>query len=164
MNPTVDSPQERDDKADALARDVRRFKIETRFLYVLACGLAAFAGFLSAELREVQRQQIEGRRLGSGVTCAFGGAIANAGRQVLMSAPEPQTPDQKRFEAFLVRNGYPPFAERQAAAKVAGRLYVASIAAEVEKQTGLRSVVVKKGPRAGTLDCDRLQRVTAIKR
>lgn len=96
----------------------------------------------------------EGRQLGSKVTCAFGSALAEAGRASISMGIAPITTErQRRYEAFLVAHGRPTFEQRVAAAKIAGKAYVTAIAQRVEKQTGAKGLVIRKGPRAGTLNC-----------
>jgi hypothetical protein len=46
IDPTPDTPLDRDHKAEALATDLRRFKWFTYALYAVACGLAILAALL----------------------------------------------------------------------------------------------------------------------
>lgn len=135
----------------SLDRKLRRRTLESRVLYAFAVALSVISASLYDELNEQGKQQREGRRLGVTVTCAFGGALAEAGRNVLTR---------------YARND----AERQAGVK-AGRLYTDDIAAAVVREllktqppVRIRGLVIRKGPRAGTLDCERLVRVVAAAR
>lgn len=121
-------------------------------------------------LERVDREQIEGRRAATEVICAFGGAISEAGRGVILaSAPPPEvvakwTPRQRRFERNLVQLGYPPLSERRVAAKIGGAAYVENIARQVEDATGVRGLVIEKGPDAGKLSCEKLREAAAIEK
>lgn len=60
--PHADTPQERDDKATDLAKDVRRFKFETRVLYVISVGLAVACFSLYDRLQDAQDSQASTQR------------------------------------------------------------------------------------------------------
>jgi hypothetical protein len=101
-----------------------------------------------------------GRRLSLSIICAFGGAVAEAGREVIShSVPTPVTPEQKAQNRALIKLGFPSYKERQEAAKLGGQLYVQSLSNKVEERTGITGLVVKKGPNAGSLNCVRLRNV-----
>lgn len=135
----------------SLDRKLRRRTLESRVLYAFAVALSVLSASLYDELTQQGEQQREGRRLGVTVTCAFGGALAEAGRNVLTR---------------YARND----AEVEAGRK-AGKLYTDDIAAAVEREliktqppVRIRHLVIEEGPRAGTLDCDRLVRSVAASR
>ncbi len=126
---------------------------------VLACANAiAIAGVVEA----LDRTN-EGRAVAAGIVCAFGSAIAEQGRGVInQSAMAPKTAQQRRFIRNLERMGYPSLDERVEAAKLGAQAYVDGIAAKVEQQTGITGLVIKRGEKAGTLDCGRLVHVSGI--
>lgn len=94
----------------------------------------------------------ESRKIATGVMCAFGSALADAGRATI-SGGDIQPPV---FARNLERLGLPPKSVRVAGAKTAGAAYVTAIVAAVEQQTGIKGFVRKDG----TLDCAKLQRAT----
>ena len=128
-------------------------RVFAAFLLLVAMSTAGIA----IAAKSYQQGQ-EARRLAVGATCAFGGAVAEAGRRVITSSAVPPKSDRaRRFNRPLESEGYPPLAERRDAAEIAGRAYVESIARAVEEQTGLKDLVVETGPDAGKLDCHRLE-------
>lgn len=138
--------------------------------YVLAAfvGLAiacAAAIYIAVEDKQSNLSRInEGRALALNVICAYGSAISEAGREVIAgSAREPLTPREKLFERNLQRLGYPPLGQRRQAARLGGAAYVENINRRVEERTGIEGLVIRKGPRAGSLNCDKLQRAAEIK-
>lgn len=102
----------------------------------------------------------EGRKVSSDAVCAFGSALAEAGRAVFdAAAAPPKDARARRFERELERIGYPPRDQRQGG----GQAYVDNIALRVATQTGIKGLVVKTGPNAGQLNCDRLQQAAKIR-
>lgn len=138
-------------------REARRSRRLVRLLLFLAAAYFAAGGYLvdrqnaktAAVIRDVAAQTAridaqndrinEGRKVSHSAVCAFGGAIAEAGRSIL---------DDEATAGRRPRG--------------AGQAYIDNIARRVELQTGIRGLVVQSGARAGTLDCDRLQRAAKI--
>lgn len=109
----------------------------TRRLATILAVLLTLAFMGIAYLGDRQNDRInEGRKVSHRAVCAFGGAIAEAGRVILDTA-----------------SGRPAGA---------GQAYVDDIARRVEQQTGITGLIVKRGPKAGTLNCDRLQAAANI--
>jgi hypothetical protein len=92
----------------------------------------------------------EGRRAAVNVTCATLSAVIESGRETLRAGAQIGPP---RFERGLTRMGLPPLADRQRAADLAATHYSKNIATEVERQSGVRGLVLPDG----RLDCSRLR-------
>lgn len=135
-----------------------RMKVPRRIFigYLLIVMVSVVSAGLSYKsYAEVQ----DGRRVSSDAVCAFGSALAEAGRAILdASAAPPKDARARRFERELERLGYPPRKLRQGA----GQAYIDSIATRVAAQTGVKGLVVKTGPTAGRLDCAKLRKAANI--
>lgn len=94
----------------------------------------------------------ESRRQGLAFTCATLSAVIDSGRLTILAGPRSISPE---LEAGLRPLGFPPLAERIAAAEVGAKIYAQRISEAVEKATNQRGLVRKDG----SLNCMRLQRV-----
>jgi hypothetical protein len=92
----------------------------------------------------------EGRRAAVNVTCATLSAVIESGRETLQAGAAIGPP---RFERELRRIGLPPLADRQRGADLAAARYSKGIATEVERQSGVKGLVLPDG----RLDCSRLR-------
>jgi hypothetical protein len=93
----------------------------------------------------------EGRRTGTGVSCAISNAIVKAGRGVILSSA---TVRPRKLEVNLMKLGLPRREARAIAARHAADAYAESIAVDVARVAGPSAKgVVRKD---GTLDCQAL--------
>lgn len=144
--------------------DGRARRVMIGVLAVLGMGSVLSNALALQAASQAQRDVAEGRAVALEVICTYGSAIGEAGRAVISaSAREPRTEREKRFEANLQRLGYPPLEQRRQAAKLGGAAYVEAINRRVEKETRIDDLVIEKGPRAGSLDCERLKEAAQIK-
>lgn len=129
----------------------RRWRDVFRDFFVAASIAAALVAILDVE--QTQRDVDEGRRLAQRVTCATLGAVIEQGRSTIEGGAY-ITP--REFERALVGLGLPPLEARIERANVAAQGYAEGIAFVVERESGVRGIV----RRDGTLDCDRLRKLT----
>jgi hypothetical protein len=141
--------------------DARWHHIWRDFVPLFALLIAAYAVFgvegkvdqatvNATTARQVAASQLEGRKTAVSITCGAISAVIEAGRTSITGGAVPPG----RFERNLVRLGYPPEAERKAAAKKAADAYSLSIAKAIERESGVQGIVSE----TGSLDCDRLRR------
>ena len=139
-------------------------------LAALSSLTSAYALRLSTQTQHDQREAQmennrrinEGRAIALNVICAYGGAISEAGRTVISGGGISGSPGNDRLEGFLRELGFPPAAKRKKLARAAGAAYVQNINRRVEEHTGIIGLVIEEGPRAGSLDCDRLAAAAAV--
>jgi hypothetical protein len=121
--------------------------------------LLLISGFLLLALVRSQDaidRQIEGRRIGSSITCSVISSVIEAGRDQILSSATPGPPN---FEANLRKLGYPPIKVRREAAQAAAHQYASRIAWRVKEASGLRGIIRKDG----TLNCPNLQKAVKVK-
>lgn len=99
----------------------------------------------------------EGRRVGTGFTCAALSAVSLAGRAVITSsAAGRETP----LTRFLERHGYPGPKKRAAQSAMLGDRYTATILAAVERQIGRKGAGLVLPD--GSIDCVKLARLAQV--
>lgn len=151
MQQLIDSPQYR------LVRD--GWLVVITIVVAFAC-ITAVSG--SNQAKEASRQasanvaQIQrGRRIGTKINCAALGAVSQAGRQIIENSAQAVPP---RLEHALEALGFPPVAQRIAAAKASADAYVRAISSDIDRQIGQRHDRLVRSD--GTIDCHELERLT----
>lgn len=126
-------------RLDRTLRIIRGAMIVFGVMNVLALGLS----YKTVEdLKQVQRDQQDGRRAAVGATCAINAAIIDAARETILARDS--KPGQSEGERIL----------REGVADT----YSTRIALEVERETGQRGLVKPDG----SLDCRRLRKIGRV--